>query len=122
MVGLDEHLREIAGKDSGPGLLEVGSNLKGEVMVNVPATAHTGFVIVTTSNGNSIGAAASTITGGVAEALIATACGLCIAILGLLPYNYLNARIEQAKQEVADASHALEIFIKKSETVTPFSG
>ena len=72
--------------------------------------------------GGDIGAAAATITGGVAEALIATACGLCIAILGLLPYNYLNARIEQAKQEVGDASHALEIFIKKSETVTPFSG
>jgi biopolymer transport protein ExbB len=72
--------------------------------------------------GGDIGAAAATITGGVAEALIATACGLLIAIMGLLPYNYLNARIEQAKQEVADASHALEIFIKKSETVTPFSG
>jgi biopolymer transport protein ExbB len=58
----------------------------------------------------------SAITGGVAEALIATACGLLIAIMGLLPYNYLNARSEQAKQEVADASHALEILIKKSET------
>ena len=63
-----------------------------------------------------VGAAAGTITGGVAEALIATAAGLFIAILGLLPYNYLNARTEQAKQEVADASHALEILIRKSET------
>lgn len=72
--------------------------------------------------GGDIGAAASTITGGVAEALIATAAGLVIAILGLLPYNYLNARIEQAKQEVGDASHALELFLKKSETATPFTG
>ncbi len=72
--------------------------------------------------GGDIGAAASTITGGVAEALIATACGLVLAILGLLPYNYLNARIEQVKQEIADASHALEIFLKKSETATPFQG
>jgi biopolymer transport protein ExbB len=71
--------------------------------------------------GGDIGAAAATITGGVAEALIATACGLVLAILGLLPYNYLNARIEQAKQEVSDASHALEIFLKKSETATPFT-
>jgi biopolymer transport protein ExbB len=71
--------------------------------------------------GGDIGAAAATITGGVAEALIATACGLCIAILGLLPFNYLNARIERAKQEVADASHALELFLKKSETATPFT-
>lgn len=55
------------------------------------------------------------ITGGVAEALIATACGLAIAIVGLLPYNYLNARAEQAKQDVADVSHALEILLKKTD-------
>ena len=65
-----------------------------------------------------IGAAAGQITGGVAEALIATAMGLAVAIVGLLPYNYLNARAEQAKQDVADVSHALEILIKKSETGT----
>jgi biopolymer transport protein ExbB len=59
---------------------------------------------------------AGQITGGVAEALIATACGLAIAIMALLPYNYLNARGEQAKQDVADVSHALEILIKKSES------
>jgi biopolymer transport protein ExbB len=63
-----------------------------------------------------ITSAAASITGGVAEALIATMCGLFLAILGLLPYNYLNARAEQAKQEVSDASHALEILLKKSET------
>jgi biopolymer transport protein ExbB len=68
-----------------------------------------------------IGAAAGQITGGVAEALIATACGLFIAILGLLPYNYLNARAEQAKQDVADVSHALEILMKKAETSAPFT-
>lgn len=72
--------------------------------------------------GGDIGAAAATITGGVAEALIATACGLVIAVLALFPYNYLNARIEAAKQEVADASHALEIFLKKSETAEPLNG
>jgi biopolymer transport protein ExbB len=66
--------------------------------------------------GGDIAAAAGQITGGVAEALIATMCGLAIAILGLLPYNYLNARSEQAKQEVSDVSHALEILLKKSET------
>jgi biopolymer transport protein ExbB len=59
---------------------------------------------------------ANKITGGVAEALIATCCGLAIAVSCLLPYNYLNARAEQAKQEIADASHALEILIAKSET------
>jgi biopolymer transport protein ExbB len=71
--------------------------------------------------GGDIGAAASTITGGVAEALIATMCGLFIAICCLLPYNYMNARIEEAKHEVADASNALEILVKKSETIPPFA-
>jgi biopolymer transport protein ExbB len=68
-----------------------------------------------------VGGAMGTITGGVAEALIATMCGLFIAILGLFPFNYLNARTEQAKQDVADASHALEILLKKSETAAPFN-
>ena len=71
--------------------------------------------------GGDIGAAASTITGGVAEALIATMCGLFIAVTSLLPYNYLNARTEEAKHEIADASNALELIIKKSETTAPFA-
>jgi len=71
--------------------------------------------------GGDIGGAMGAITGGVAEALIATMCGLAIAITGLFPYNYMNARTEQAKQDVADASHALEILLKKSETNAPFS-
>ena len=68
--------------------------------------------------GGDIGAAAGTITGGVAEALIATMCGLGIAIICLFPYNIMNARIEQTKVEIADASHALEILIKKSEAAS----
>jgi len=71
--------------------------------------------------GGDIGAAAATITGGVAEALIATMCGLFIAVTSLLPYNYLNARTEEAKHEIADASNALELIIKKSETTAPFN-
>jgi biopolymer transport protein ExbB len=69
-------------------------------------------------SGGDIGAAAGQITGGVAEALIATCCGLFIAIVSLIPYNILNARIEQTKQEISDASHALEILIKKSESTS----
>jgi biopolymer transport protein ExbB len=68
--------------------------------------------------GGDIGAAAGTITGGVAEALIATMCGLAIAVATLMPYNYLNARAEEAKHEVGDASSALEILVKKSETIS----
>jgi biopolymer transport protein ExbB len=64
--------------------------------------------------GGDIGAATSKITGGVAEALIATMCGIAIAVTGLLPFNYLNARLEEARHEVEDASNSLEIIINKS--------
>jgi biopolymer transport protein ExbB len=62
-----------------------------------------------------IGASAGKITGGVGEALIATACGLVIAIIGLFPYNVLNARIEASKHDISDASHALEVIMKKAD-------
>ncbi len=64
-------------------------------------------------SGGDIASAAGQITGGVAEALIATACGLAVAILGLLPFNYMNARMEEARHEVEDASTSLEIIINK---------
>ncbi len=60
-----------------------------------------------------IAANAGKITGGVGEALIATAAGLLIAIMGLLPYNILNSRIEEARHDITDASNALELTIKK---------
>jgi biopolymer transport protein ExbB len=65
--------------------------------------------------GGDIASAAGKITGGVAEALIATACGLLIAIMGLLPFNYLNARTEEARHDIEDASNSLEIIINKTE-------
>lgn len=63
-----------------------------------------------------LAASAGKITGGVGEALIATACGLVVAILGLFPYNVLNARVETARNEISDASHALEVIIKKADS------
>lgn len=62
-----------------------------------------------------IAANAGQITGGVGEALIATACGLAIAIVGLLPFNALNTRIEQARHAISDAANALELILKKNE-------
>lgn len=63
--------------------------------------------------GTDIAANSGAITGGVGEALIATACGLAIAIFGLFPFNYMNAKIAQAKHDVSDASNALELIMSK---------
>ena len=61
--------------------------------------------------GSELGAT-SAITGGIAEALIATAYGLGIAITGLLPFNYLNSREEEARLEMQDAASHIEIHLK----------
>ncbi len=66
--------------------------------------------------GGDIASKAAGITGGVAEALIATACGLAIAVCSLFPFNYLNARLEEARHEIEDVSNALELIIKKTDT------
>jgi biopolymer transport protein ExbB len=57
--------------------------------------------------------APSAITGGIAEALIATAFGLGIAITALLPYNYLNSLLEDARREIEVAGNQLELLLIK---------
>ncbi len=68
--------------------------------------------------GEELGAPAA-ITGGIAEALIATAFGLGVAILALLPFNYLNTRLEAARHELNDAASQLEAHSKKLAPVSP---
>lgn len=46
--------------------------------------------------------APAAITGGIAEALIATAFGLGIAITALLPFNWMNTRMERAQHDLQD--------------------
>jgi len=49
------------------------------------------------------------VTGGVAEALIATATGLLIAILTLVPYNYFSNRAEREMEEIEYYASRLEL-------------
>lgn len=62
--------------------------------------------------GSELGAPAA-ITGGIAEALIATAFGLGVAITALIPFNFLNARQESARIELQDAASRAELLLKK---------
>ncbi len=55
------------------------------------------------------------ITGGIAEALIATAFGLGIAITSLIPFNYLNTKMEEARIEIETAATQLELLMHPTE-------
>ncbi|MEZ5326927.1 MAG: MotA/TolQ/ExbB proton channel family protein [Verrucomicrobiales bacterium] len=65
--------------------------------------------------------APSAITGGIAEALIATAFGLGVAILSLIPFNFLTARAERFRHELQDAGSALELALSESSATEPVS-
>jgi len=62
------------------------------------------------------------ITGGIAEALIATAFGLIIAIVCLIPFNYLNSRIEAVESELLACGEQLKLLVEGRPAVAPVTG
>lgn len=55
--------------------------------------------------------AVSDVTGGIGEALIATACGLGIAIFSLIPYNYFSSKVAQLQFELETAATNVEVMV-----------
>jgi len=53
------------------------------------------------------------VTAGIAQALIPTASGLGIAILSVFPFNYFNARVENAALDIEKYATSLEIVYEK---------
>ncbi len=53
------------------------------------------------------------VTAGIAQALITTAAGLAIAILSVFPYNYFNARVQNAVIAIERYATSLEIVYEK---------
>jgi biopolymer transport protein ExbB len=51
------------------------------------------------------------VTGGIGEALIATACGLGIAILSLVPFNYFTGRLTRLQFELETAATNVEMMV-----------
>ena len=56
--------------------------------------------------------AVAKVTGGIGEALIATACGLGIAIISLIPYNYFNGKIARLQFELETAATNVEVMVE----------
>ena len=65
-------------------------------------------------HGSELGAPTA-ITGGIAQALIATAFGLAIAIVSLIPFNILNSSLEQARSEIENSAAHLEMLLTRAE-------
>src|SRR6266498_3004141 len=51
------------------------------------------------------------ITGGIGEALIATMCGLAIAIISLIPFNYFTRKLAQLQFELETAATNVEVMV-----------
>ena len=51
------------------------------------------------------------ITGGIGEALIATMCGLAIAIISLVPFNFFTSKTARLQFELETAATNVEVMV-----------
>src|ERR671931_874 len=56
--------------------------------------------------------AVQAVTAGIAEALIATACGLGIAIFSLIPFNFFTSRVSNLEFELQTAATNMEVMME----------
>jgi biopolymer transport protein ExbB len=82
------------------GLMHAHSSLLGAMQLRASAELEEGEQLAPTK-----------VSGGIAEALIATACGLGIAILCLLPYNYFNRRLSHFRQQLERTINHTELLV-----------
>ena len=59
----------------------------------------------------SVEGAMGQITGGIGEALIATMCGLAIAIFALIPFNFFTRKVAQLQFELESAATNVEVMV-----------
>jgi biopolymer transport protein ExbB len=55
------------------------------------------------------------ITGGISECLITVCFGLAVAIVAIIPLNYLNSRLEKVRRQLESAMTRLELLVPRGE-------
>jgi biopolymer transport protein ExbB len=60
--------------------------------------------------------AVASVTGGIGEALIATACGLGIAIFSLIPFNLFTAKVTRLQFELETAATNVEVMVNEGKS------
>jgi hypothetical protein len=108
-------LLEVQGSETKP----IDSASAGDILAIAKIATMVGLLGTVTGMMGSFGmlggaelSAPAQITGGIAEALIATAFGLTIAISCLIPMSYLHGKANGARHELEDVSTHLEILMK----------
>ncbi len=112
------HRQEPTGAMEAAGINEIASMRKGLVALDTIITLSPLLGLLGTIIGmiGSFNIMATTglgqphaVTGGVAEALIATATGITVAVITLIPYNYFLARIERETEVIETYATRLEL-------------
>ena len=65
--------------------------------------------------------AVASVTGGIGQALIATACGLGIAIFALIPFNFFNAKVARLQFELETAASNVEVMVDAAKESVPIT-
>jgi len=72
------------------------------------------FRVFLSLGGATVEGATSQITGGIGEALIATMCGLAIAIIALIPFNFFTRKVAQLQFELESAATNVEVMVNSA--------